>query len=166
MKRRICLVLVFLLSVGLPAWTQHPNEGPHGQPQHEGEKRPPNAPRANQGRIPPPPVHRDSHAKVEMQRHDNGKVNSWQHVDHDHWYGHDKPNDKRFHLDHPFEHGHFEHFGASYRYNIVRIDRDHRRFWLPSGFSFEVAAWDWSVCQDWWASISRYGKANPCLPEV
>ena len=57
--------------------------------------------------------------------------------------------DKRFHLDHPFEHGHFEHFGPSYRYTVVRIDRDHHRFWFPGGVYFEVAPWDWSVCADW-----------------
>lgn len=149
MKKRFHLLPVLLLSAAVPALAQHPNEGPHGQPQHGGESHQGNYPRANQGRVPPPPVQRNTHAKVEMQRHDNGKVNGWQHVDHDHWYGHDKPNDRRFHLDHPFEHGHFVHFGPSYRYNIVRFDRDRHRFWLPGGFFFEVAAWDWPVCADW-----------------
>jgi len=149
MKRRFDLLMAFFLVVAVPAMAQHPAEEPHGQAPHPSEARPANPPRANQGRIPPPPPQRDSHAKPEEQKHENGKVNAWQHVDHDQWYGHDAPNDKRFHLDHPFPHGRFEHFGPSYRYNVLRIDRDHHRFWLPGGFFFEVASWDWSVCADW-----------------
>jgi len=71
------------------------------------------------------------------------------HVSNDRWYGHDRPDDKRCHMDHGFPHGRFERFGPGYRYNIVRIDHDHHRFWLPGGFFFEVAAWDWSICADW-----------------
>jgi len=67
----------------------------------------------------------------------------------DRWFGHDRPDDKRYHFDRPFEHGRFEHFGPSYRYRIERFDRDHHRFWLPGGFFFEVAAWDWPICADW-----------------
>jgi len=62
------------------------------------------------------------------------RINSTPHVNKDHWYGHDRPDDKRYHIDHPFEHGRFEHFGPSYRYRIERFDRDHHRFWLPGGF--------------------------------
>ena len=51
-------------------------------------------------------------------------------------------------MDHGFPHGRFERFGPGYRYNIVRIDHDHHRFWLPGGFFFEVAAWDWPICAD------------------
>jgi hypothetical protein len=39
------------------------------------------------------------------------------------------------HMDHGFPHGRFERFGPGYRYNIVRIDHDHHRVWLPGGFS-------------------------------
>jgi hypothetical protein len=28
-------------------------------------------------------------------------------------------------------------------------DSDHHRFWLPDGFFFDVAAWDWPICADW-----------------
>jgi hypothetical protein len=54
--------------------------------------------------------------------------------------------DKRYHMDHGFPHGRFERFGPGYRYNIVRIDHDHHRVWLPAVFSFDVAAWDWPIC--------------------
>jgi hypothetical protein len=149
MSNRLELVLVFVLAAAVPAIAQHPEEGQHGHGPQKSEARHTDPPRANQGKIPPAPDRREGHATAEEQRHENGKVNGWQHVDHDHWYGHDEPEDKRYHFEHPYQHGHFARFGPSYRYNIVRIDRDHHRFWLPSGFYFEVAPWDWSVCSDW-----------------
>lgn len=137
MKPQMMLVLgLFLIAPVVKA--QHP-EAPHGEA----------APRGNQGHIPPAPGRRDPHAKPEVEHHVNGKTNAFQHVSNDKWYGHDAPNDKRYHLDHPFEHGKFDHFGVSYRYKIERIDRDHHRFWLPGGFWFEVASWDWPICADW-----------------
>jgi len=79
-----------------------------------GGERGPNPPRANQGRVPPPPPRRDNPlSKPEPERHDAGRINSTPHVNKDHWYGHDRPDDKRYHMDHPFEHGRFEHFGPS-----------------------------------------------------
>jgi len=148
MKRRLELPLGLFLAFAMPAAAQHAAEE-HGQAGRPVEARPVNTPRANQGKIPPPPAKRDVHTKVEVEKHVNGKVNGTQHVSNDHWYGHDAPNDKRFHLDHPFEHGHFDHFGANYRYTVERFDADHHRFWFPGGFGFEVASWDWAVCSDW-----------------
>ena len=133
-------------------YAQHPEGGhPEGQrPEPQQSQVRNDAPRANQGKIPPPPEHRETpQREPEAERHVNGKINETQHVSHDHWYGHDRPDDKRFHLDHPFEHGHFEHFGASYRYHIERIDRDHHRLWFPGGFYFQIADWDRPVCADW-----------------
>lgn len=112
-------------------YAQHPEGGhPEGQHAEAPRSQPRNdVPRANQGHIPPAPVHREApRGKPEVDRHPNGKVNQTQHVSNDHWYGHDRPDDKRYHVDHPFEHGRFEHFGTSYRYHIERIDRDHHRF--------------------------------------
>jgi hypothetical protein len=71
------------------------------------------------------------------------------HVSNDRWYGHDRPDDKRYHMDHGFPHGRFERFGPGHRYNIVRIDHDHHCFWLPGRFFFDVAAWDSPMCADW-----------------
>jgi len=120
-----------------PEEVQRPSEPAHGPP------------RANQGRIPEPPPRREPSAKPEPQRIEGGRVNSVPHVANNHWYGHDKPNDARYHLDRPFEHGRFEHFGPSYRYNVVRFDPNLRRFWLPGGYFFEVPAWDWPLAADW-----------------
>jgi len=143
------LLLVFLLTATMPAIAQDRGEPSHGRARHPAAPRLASRPRANQGRIPPPPPRRESPSQVEEQRHENGKVNGSQHVDHDHWYGHDAPSDARFRLDRPFEHGHFAHAGPDHRYRVLRFDRDHRRFWLPGGFCFEVASWDWFLCSDW-----------------
>lgn len=147
--KHVYLALAVIMLAAVTALAQRPGEEPRGQAERSAEVRSANTPRANQGRIPPPPPRRESNTKVETEHRENGKINGSQHVDHDHWYGHDAPNDKRYHLDHPFEHGHFERFGPSYRYSIVRVDRDHHRFWLPGGFYFEVASWDWFICADW-----------------
>ncbi len=107
------------------------------------------APRSNNGQIPAQAPKRELSAKPEVERSPSGHVNSTPHVRNNRWYGHDSPNDKRYRLNRPFEHGRFEHFGPSYRYNIVRIDPNLRRFWLPGGFFFDIAAWDWPLAADW-----------------
>jgi len=145
MYRRFLFPVAIAVLVALPAVAQHPEE----RGQHP-EERGPSTPRANQGHLPPAPPKRDNpHAKREPERNAKGHINETQHVNNDHWYGHDRPNDKRFRVDHPFEHGRFEHFGPSYRYRIERYDFDHHRFWFPGGFGFEVASWDWPICADW-----------------
>lgn len=111
------------------------------------------APRGNQGHVPPAPqrhnVPNGQEFRREEERRDNGEIDRSPHVSHDRWYGHDAPNDARYHVAHPFEHGHFEHFGPSYRYNVVRIDRDAHRFWFNGGFFFQIAPWDWALVSDW-----------------
>ncbi|MFZ0819326.1 MAG: hypothetical protein WAM91_04605 [Candidatus Acidiferrales bacterium] len=79
----------------------------------------------------------------------SGHTNDTPHVNHNTFYGHEAPNDARFHLDHPFEHGHFAHFGPSYRYRVTRFDAGLHRFWFTGGFYFQVADWDWTLCADW-----------------
>ena len=110
---------------------------------------PANYPRANQGRIPPAPSVRSNHAEVRQPEHlPTGHTNETPHVNHDQWYGHEAPNDARFHLDKPFAHGHFAKVGPSYRYAVDRVDLNLHRFWVGGGF-FEVAAWDWALCSEW-----------------
>lgn len=137
----ITLAAVVALALSAPARAQHPEE-------HRSE--PPRDVHANQGNIPrAAPPHRDSHAKPEVEHRESGRVNSTPHVSNDHWYGHDRPNDKRYVVAHPYQHGRFDHFGPSYRYHVERFDRDHHRFFFPGGFSFEIASWDWSLAADW-----------------
>jgi hypothetical protein len=145
----MAFMLALALSATLMVYAQRGGGGPErggmGGGSHQG-----NFPRANQGHIPPPPQARSNRgAKPEVERDAGGRQNATPHVNNDHWYGHDKPNDSRYHLDKPFEHGRFDRFGPSYRYNIERFDRDHHRFWLPGGFFFDIAVWDWPICADW-----------------
>jgi hypothetical protein len=119
-----------------------------GQEQHPAEPAR-NAPRGNQGRIPEAPAPRPANARPEPDTRGPGRVNNTPHVANDHWYGHDRPNDPHYRVAHPFEHGHFEHVGPSYRYNVLRIDMNQHRFWLPGGFFFDVAPNDWALAADW-----------------
>jgi hypothetical protein len=74
------------------------------------------------------------------------------HAENDKWVGHDSgPKDSHYHLDHPWEHGHFS--GEIGRSHIYRIEGGNReRFWF-GGFYFNVAAYDYDSCNDWiWGS--------------
>lgn len=118
------------------------------QAQHRGVVRN-NLPRANQGQIPPGPQRHARTGAPESERMDDGRVNSMPHVNHNRWFGHDRPDDPRFRLASPNAHGRFANVGASFRYSVLRVDLSHHRFWLPGGFFFDVAAWDWPLCSDW-----------------
>jgi hypothetical protein len=107
-------------------------------------------PRANQGQVPPPPVARgDRSAAPRPEIDERNRINSTPHVSHNEWFGHDRPDDPRFHLEHPYSHGRFSRFGPQYRYSVVRIDPTLHRFWLPGGLLFEVAAFEWALAADW-----------------
>jgi hypothetical protein len=146
MKNHMAFFTALAFVAATPAFAQRPAERPA---ERAPQQREPNAPRANQGRVPSAPEHRAPRAAPEPERRDGGRINNVPHVNHDKWYGHDRPDDKRFHQDHPFEHGRFERLGPSNRYRIERFDRDHRRFWLPGGFYFQIAPWDWDLAADW-----------------
>lgn len=135
MSARLALAIILTLTC---ATAQHRAAAPRSNP-----------PRANQGRIPAAPQRREPRAAPEVERSTTGHINSTPHVRNDRWYGHDSPNDARYGLQRPFEHGRFANVGPMYRYNIVRFDAGLHRFWLPGGFYFEIAAWDWPLCLDW-----------------
>jgi hypothetical protein len=66
----------------------------------------------------------------------------------DKWIGHETgPNDPHYHLDHPWEHGHFGGgFGPSHVWHLA--GGGPARFWF-GGFYFSVAPYDVAFCNDW-----------------
>jgi len=64
------------------------------------------------------------------------------------WVGHDSgPNDARYHLDHPWEHGHFPGgFGRGHRWRLGGGGPS--RFWF-GGFFFSVSLVDVAFCDGW-----------------
>jgi hypothetical protein len=160
MKNRVSLLglVVALLSIAaIPAFSSrsanrggsHPN-GIAAALQRGGQKPQAHAPKANGGRIPPSPPRAavrggPAHGAAPAARAAAVRP----HVENNQWMGHNDANDPRYHLAHPFAHGHFAHVGPSFRYGVTRVDPAHHRFWFPGGFYFEVASWEWAECADW-----------------
>ena len=140
------IFLMTLLAVSVPALAQHqqgqfhpappPSHGPapyHGTP-----------PKAN-------PVYHQDGAKEMPQRHYDDKPGhpDAPHVDAgDKWVGHDSGrDDPHYHLDHPWEHGHFTGgFGPGYRWRLVGGGPS--RFWF-NGWYWSVAPYDLNYCSSW-----------------
>ncbi len=70
------------------------------------------------------------------------------HAENDRWVGHDTGrNDPHYHLDHPWEHGHFTGpIGAGHVWRLGGGSRERFGF---GGFFFSVAAYDYDYCNDW-----------------
>jgi hypothetical protein len=69
------------------------------------------------------------------------------HAADDHWVGHTVRNDPHYHLDRPWEHGHFPGaFGPHHVWRLVGGGPD--RFWF-GGFFFSVAPYDFVYVNGW-----------------
>lgn len=146
MKRPLVLLLSLTVLGTTPLLAQR-GPGQHGPGQRGPEQH--TRPHANQGHPPPAPApRRGPNFAPQAERFDRGRMNRTPHVNHDRWYGHDRPGDPRFRQSRAFEHGRFGYVGPSYRYGVSRFDRVNRRFWL-GGASFVVAPWDWALTSGW-----------------
>jgi len=134
------LALALMASVPLIA-QQHPQGGGHPAP----PPRPPaHGPAEFHGTPRPPEEH---HNYSDKQGHPN-TPHVDQHGDQHEWVGHDTGrNDPHYHLDHPWEHGHFTGgFGPDHRWRLAGGGPG--RFWF-GGFYFSVAPFDVAFCDGW-----------------
>ena len=130
------LIIASLFTLPMSAQHQgggHPGGGaPHPAPTH--------GPEPFHGTPPAPQEHRNF---VDQPGHPNAP-----HVDEQHWVGHDTgPNDPHYHIEHPWEHGHFTAgFGPSHVWHLAGGGPS--RFWF-GGFYFGVAPYDYAYCDGW-----------------
>jgi hypothetical protein len=126
-------VLAVALAVTVPALAQHPGGHPAAPPAR--------GPEPFHGTPAPAQDHRNYSDK-------DGHPNA-PHVDKGNkWVGHDTGRDDvHYHLDHPFEHGHFTGgFGPDHRWRLAGGGPG--RFWF-GGFYFSVAPYDIGFCDGW-----------------
>jgi len=151
-------VLVTAVLVGLAVFLQSTPSAAqeHSRPAEAGGRRAQgaarsvqNRPRANHGRIPEAPHAAGNPGEQRQAEHlPTGHVNDLPHVNHDQWFGREQANDTRFRMEKPYGNGRFAHVGPAFRHSVSRVDLHRRRFWF-SNTSFEVALWDWPLCEDW-----------------
>jgi hypothetical protein len=138
-----CFAVSSLLA--LPVLAQHPAGGGHpegGQPAgggHETHTPPARGPQPYHGT---PQAHEDRNF-ADKPGHPNAP-----HVDGNHWVGHDGgPNNAHYHLDHPWEHGHWTGgFGPSHRWHLAGGGPNRFRF---NNWYWSVAPYDLGFVNDW-----------------
>lgn len=126
----IRIAFASLLVLAVPVFAQH---------------RPPSAPPAHG----PAPFHGTPQPVAPNRNYsDHAGHPNVPHVDGKKWVGHDSgPAAPAYHVDHPFEHGHFSGgFGPSHRWHLAGGDPS--RFWF-NGWYWSVAAADAAFCDGW-----------------
>jgi hypothetical protein len=139
------LIACFAVSslLALPILAQHPGEGHPGGPPagggHEMHTPPMRGPEPYHGA---PQQHQDRHY-ADAPNHPDVP-----HVDGNHWVGHDGgPNNAHYHLDHPWEHGHWNGgFGPEHRWRLAGGGPS--RFWFNNWY-WSVAPYDLAFVNGW-----------------
>ena len=151
------LLIVFLSQM---VWAQEragqPGSQPHGgAPQHEqgvgGGHIPQHGPAPAPARPAPRPKqnpHPEGEQRKTFQDAPGHPPAPHVHAENDRWIGHDTGKaDVHYHLDHPWEHGHFTGtLGPKHIWRLHGGDRD--RFDV-GGFFFQAAPYDYDACADW-----------------
>ncbi|HEX3745856.1 MAG TPA: hypothetical protein VHW09_18070 [Bryobacteraceae bacterium] len=144
MKTASAVLATLILIGGAPLFAQGKQEK-KGAPAHFTPSKPPAHGPAEVRKAPAP-----SHAAAPAQQHYSDRAGHPEapHVDGNKWVGHDTgKNDPRFHLEKPWEHGHFGGgFGPSHVWRLGGGGPS--RFWF-NGFYFSVADPDLSFVAGW-----------------
>ena len=163
----LCIAALLLLS--LPALAQNASHGKaeagHGHPEVGGGHIPAHGPTPSKGSAhataPRAPVQGAQHQLPAQGNHQEARAFADKpghpeaphvHAKDDTWVGHSSGrDDPHYHLDHPWQHGHFTGgFGKSHVWRLAGGGPS--RFWF-SGFYFSVAPYDVGYCNDWnWSS--------------
>ncbi len=151
--RKVFGCLVFMLAVSVSVWAQPEQHGRGGEVAHSAPKHGPAPVRSNEVHSAPAP---EAHGAAAPQARHYSDATGHPEAPHVHangqWVGHDSGrDDARYHVDHPWEHGHFSGgIGRGHVWHLGGGGRD--RFWF-NGFYFNVAAADYDYCNDWdWAN--------------
>ena len=166
MKKLISLFAVLFFAVALPTLAQQKSQHASGRAEVGGGHIPSRGPVPfkEQPKAAPPAAHPGG-TPPEQQRNYSEKAGhpNAPHVDAktDHWVGHDTgPNDPHYHLDHPWQHGHFPgEIGRSHVWHLEGGGPS--RFWF-NGYYFSVAPYDVGFCDGWlWDSDDIVIYADP-----
>lgn len=159
MTRNMVVMMAGLALMAVPlAAQQHPaRSGQQQRPAQRTTVHPPqrgSAPGVGGGHIPNAPPKRPAHAPSERPTGNTPHIAGHPvapHVDinvkGDTWVGRSRPNSPRYHLAHPWEHGHFP--GTVGSRQIWRLEGGGpNRFWFD-GYAFMVSSEDANWCNNW-----------------